>query len=62
MLVTLAAAQQFAAAIPAASFRVLAGEERDPQVIELLRPSLCDEKGVWTADHIRLRFVAERAA
>ncbi len=32
------------------------------EVIELLRPSLCDENGVWTADHIRLRFVAERAA
>jgi SAM-dependent methyltransferase len=32
------------------------------EVIELLRPSLCDEKGVWTADHIRLRFSAERAA
>jgi SAM-dependent methyltransferase len=32
------------------------------EVIELLRPSLCDEKGVWTADHVRLRFFAERAA
>ena len=32
------------------------------EVIELLRPSLCDDKGVWTADHIRLRFSAERAA
>jgi trans-aconitate methyltransferase len=29
-------------------------------VIELLRPSLCDADGVWTADHIRLRFAAER--
>jgi SAM-dependent methyltransferase len=32
------------------------------EVIELLRPSLCDSKGVWTADHIRLRFFAERSA
>jgi SAM-dependent methyltransferase len=32
------------------------------EVIELLRPSLCDKKGVWTADHIRLRFFAERGA
>jgi len=30
------------------------------EVIELLRPSLCDTDGVWTADHIRLRFAAER--
>jgi SAM-dependent methyltransferase len=32
------------------------------EVIELLRPSLCDTDGVWTADHIRLRFAAERVA
>ncbi len=31
------------------------------EVIELLRPSLCDGKGVWTADHVRLRFHAVRA-
>jgi hypothetical protein len=30
------------------------------EVVELLRPSLCDSKGVWTADHVRLRFFAER--
>lgn len=30
------------------------------EVIELLRPSLCDVDGTWTADHIRLRFAAER--
>ena len=29
------------------------------EVTELLRPSLYDTKGVWTADHIRLRFFAE---
>ena len=27
-------------------------------VLELLRPSLCDSDGQWTADHIRLRFAA----
>jgi len=30
------------------------------EVIELLRPALCDADSVWTADHIRLRFAAER--
>jgi SAM-dependent methyltransferase len=30
------------------------------EVVELLRPSLRDSKGVWTADHVRLRFFAER--
>lgn len=30
------------------------------EVVELLRPSLCDSKGVWTADHVRLRLFAER--
>lgn len=25
---------------------------------ELLRPALCDETGAWTADYVRLRFVA----
>jgi hypothetical protein len=28
--------------------------------MELLRPSLCDSDGRWTADHIRLRFAAVR--
>jgi trans-aconitate methyltransferase len=32
------------------------------EVIELLRPSLCDADGEWTADHIRLRFAAERVS
>ncbi len=27
------------------------------EVVELLRPALCDEKGRWTADYIRLRFL-----
>jgi SAM-dependent methyltransferase len=32
------------------------------KVIELLRPSLCDSRGKWTADHVRVRFIAERGA
>ena len=28
--------------------------------VELLRPSLCDAEGRWTADYMRLRFVAHR--
>lgn len=31
------------------------------EVVELLRPSLCDRSGAWTADHVRLRFAAERS-
>jgi SAM-dependent methyltransferase len=29
--------------------------------IDLLRPSLCDERGVWTADYVRLRAAARLA-
>ena len=36
------------------------GRQVFSEVIELLRPALCDADGVWTADHIRLRFAAER--
>jgi SAM-dependent methyltransferase len=32
------------------------------ETAELLRPSLCDSRGVWTADHVRLRVHAERGA
>ena len=32
------------------------------EVLDLLRPALCDADGVWVADHIRLRFFAERSA
>jgi SAM-dependent methyltransferase len=32
------------------------------EVVELLRPALCDPKGLWTADHVRLRFAAERTS
>jgi trans-aconitate methyltransferase len=30
------------------------------QVVELLKPTLCDETGKWTADYVRLRFSATR--
>jgi SAM-dependent methyltransferase len=42
-------------------FRPLAPGERDAaraEVIELLRPVLCDDQGRWTADYIRIRFAA----
>jgi SAM-dependent methyltransferase len=32
------------------------------EALELLRPSLCDSRGRWIADHVRLRFSAERNA
>lgn len=31
------------------------------EVLELLKPSLCDTEGRWTVNHIRLRFSAERS-
>ena len=30
------------------------------ETVELLRPSLCDRAGRWTADYVRLRFLAVR--
>jgi trans-aconitate methyltransferase len=30
------------------------------EVVEMLRPVLCDEQGRWTGDYIRLRFAARR--
>jgi SAM-dependent methyltransferase len=30
------------------------------ETVELLRPSLCDSRGRWTADYVRLRFAARR--
>jgi trans-aconitate methyltransferase len=35
-------------------------ETMEDEVIELLRPSLCDQAGNWTADYVRLQFVAHR--
>ena len=31
------------------------------EIEEALRPSLCDREGRWTADYVRLRFMATRA-
>lgn len=42
---------------------VLAPGDRDAyleEVVERLRPDLCDATGRWTADYTRLRFAAER--
>jgi trans-aconitate methyltransferase len=48
-------AEPFMAPIPADErSRVLA------DVQEVLRPSLCDGDGHWTADYVRLRFAADR--
>jgi hypothetical protein len=30
------------------------------QTVALLKPALCDREGNWTADYVRLRFVARR--
>ena len=41
--------------------RVLPQSERPAylhEVRERVRPALCDAAGVWTADYVRLRFVA----
>jgi trans-aconitate methyltransferase len=39
-------------------------EQRRPEfldgVTEALRPALCDQEGRWTADYVRLRFVARK--
>ena len=34
----------------------------EQEIIELLRPSLCDEAGNWTADYVRLQVIARKAA
>jgi SAM-dependent methyltransferase len=31
------------------------------EIINLLAPSLCDDKGIWTVDYVRLRFSARKA-
>ena len=42
-------------------FRELKDEETAlAETVELLRPSLCDRQGRWTADYVRLRFLAVR--
>ncbi len=43
-------------------FRNLPEKEHESavkEVLERLRPVLCDDKGHWTADYVRLRFEAE---
>jgi hypothetical protein len=39
-------------------------QERRPlgieQIVTLLKPVLCDREGHWTADYVRLRFLARR--
>ncbi len=30
------------------------------QIVNLLKPALCDREGQWTADYVRLRFLASR--
>ena len=39
----------------------LAGQV-ETEIVDLLRPSLCDSEGRWTADYVRLQVVAERPA
>jgi len=49
-------AQAFFARLPAADVPAALREAE-----ELLRPALCDERGEWTADYVRLRFSAHLA-
>ncbi len=45
-------------------FRPLAPEDRraaETEVIDLIRPSLCDRAGNWTMDFVRVRFAARRS-
>jgi trans-aconitate methyltransferase len=32
----------------------------EEEIVELLRPALCDRSGQWTADYVRLQFVASK--
>jgi SAM-dependent methyltransferase len=44
-------------------FRPLESEDREKakaEMIELIRPALCDREGNWTMDFVRLRFAARR--
>jgi SAM-dependent methyltransferase len=46
------------------AFDALPETEREAayeETVELLRPALCDSRGRWTADYVRLRFAARRA-
>jgi trans-aconitate methyltransferase len=35
--------------------------EVEQEIIELLRPSLCDEQGNWTADYVRLQVIGRKS-
>lgn len=48
-------AQPYTAALPATQRDTLVSE-----VVEALRPTLCDVQGQWTADYVRLRFAARK--
>jgi SAM-dependent methyltransferase len=48
-------AESFIAALPPAERPTYLAE-----VQEALRPALCDARGQWTADYVRLRFAAEK--
>lgn len=48
-------AEVFVHALPASARNQFISEVR-----ELLRPQLCDERGNWTADYVRLRFAATK--
>ncbi len=50
-------ADSFFAAVPPTDRAEVKG-----QVMDLLRPVLCDSEGQWTADYVRLRFSASRSA
>ena len=50
-------AQPYTSALPAAGRQEFTGE-----IVDALRPLLCDADGNWTADYVRLRFLAEKPA
>jgi trans-aconitate methyltransferase len=50
-------AESFTAVLPVAERAAFIEEVRDA-----LRPALCDAKGQWTADYVRLRFAAAKPA
>jgi len=37
-------------------------QQIEDEIVELLRPSLCDTAGQWTADYVRLQVIAESRA
>jgi GNAT superfamily N-acetyltransferase len=48
-------AQSYTSALP-----VTERQEFIAEIVETLRPKLCDEHGNWTADYVRLRFSATK--